>query len=64
MKTTPFTMALIYGLMGALFTYLAIKSVQDTIWNFYTILLMIIATFDFTTALRFLFYKKFIEKQK
>jgi hypothetical protein len=64
MRTSPFTMALIYGAMGALFTYLAIESAKETIWNFSTILLMIIATFDFSTAIRFIVYKKVIDKRK
>ncbi|HHY75063.1 MAG TPA: YdiK family protein [Bacillus bacterium] len=64
MKTTPYTMALIYAAMGALFTYLAIKSAQETIWNFSTVLLMLIAAFDFSTSIRFFLYKKYIQKQK
>ncbi len=64
MRTSPYTMALIYGSMGALFTYLAIQSVEESIWNFSTILLMIIATFDFSTAIRFILYKKVMDKRK
>lgn len=64
MRTSPYTMALIYVAMGALFTYLAIQSAEETIWNFSTILLMIIATFDFSTAIRFILYKKIIDKRK
>lgn len=64
MRTTPYTMALIYAAMGTLFTYLAIESAGDTIWNFSTVLLMIIATFDFTTSIRFFLYKRFTKKGK
>lgn len=64
MRTSPYTMALIYVAMGALFTYLAIQSAEETIWNFSTVLLMIIATFDFSTAIRFILYKKIIDKRK
>lgn len=64
MRTSPYTMALIYVAMGALFTYLAIESAGETIWNFSTILLMIIATFDFSTAIRYILYKKIIENRK
>lgn len=64
MRTTPYTMALIYAAMGTLFTYLAIESAQETIWNFSTVLLMIIATFDFSTSIRFFLYKKLIQKRK
>ncbi|KEF36854.1 protein of unknown function (DUF4305) [Schinkia azotoformans MEV2011] len=64
MRTSPYTMALIYGAMGALFTYLAIQSAKETIWNFSTILLMMIATFDFSTAIRFILYRRMIKKRK
>ncbi len=64
MRTSPYTMALIYVAMGALFTYLAIQSAEETIWNFSTILLMIIATFDFSTAIRFILFKKVMDKRK
>ncbi|MBA2876905.1 YdiK family protein [Thermaerobacillus caldiproteolyticus] len=59
MRTSPLHIALFYFLMGALFTYLAIQSAHETIWNFSTIVLMVIATLDFGTALRMLaFYFK------
>ena len=64
MRTSPYTMALIYAAMGALFTYLAIQSAEETIWNFSTILIMIIATFDFSTAIRFILFKKVMDKIK
>lgn len=38
--------------MGALFTYLAIESAQETIWNFSTVALMVMATLDLGMALR------------
>ncbi|MGG0241057.1 YdiK family protein [Bacillus rhizoplanae] len=57
MRTSPFVMATLYFLLGCIFTYLAITSVEDTIWNFYTILLAIMATVDFNLALRLLFSK-------
>ncbi|HHW38722.1 MAG TPA: YdiK family protein [Bacillales bacterium] len=64
MRTSPYTMALIYVAMGALFTYLAIQSAEETIWKFSTVLLMMIATFDFSTAIRFILYKKMTDKRK
>ncbi|CAG9615010.1 hypothetical protein BACCIP111899_04244 [Bacillus rhizoplanae] len=57
MRTSPFVMATLYFLLGCIFTYLAITSVEDTIWNFYTILLAVMATVDFNLALRLLFSK-------
>ncbi|WP_375781777.1 YdiK family protein [Parageobacillus toebii] len=46
--------------MGILFTYLSIQSADETIWNFFTIVLAIIATLDFGTAIRLLvlYFKK------
>ena len=57
MRNSPFVMATLYFLLGCIFTYLAITSVQDTIWNFYTLLLAVMATVDFNFALRLLFSK-------
>lgn len=57
MRNSPFVMATLYFLLGCIFTYLAITSVEDTIWNFYTLLLAIMATVDFNLALRLLFSK-------
>ncbi|MFD2360606.1 YdiK family protein [Saccharococcus thermophilus] len=38
--------------MGILFTYLSVQSAKDTIWNFFTIVLAILATLDFGAAIR------------
>ncbi|WP_368655157.1 YdiK family protein [Ornithinibacillus sp. 4-3] len=40
--------------MGIVFTYLAVNSVTDTIWNFTTVVLALIATLDFGVGIRFL----------
>jgi UPF0716 family protein affecting phage T7 exclusion len=59
MKITPLKMVFFYALMGFLFMYLAIVSVRETIWHWQTILLMLIATFDFGVAIRaYLLHKK------
>ncbi|PGZ95336.1 hypothetical protein COE51_20780 [Bacillus pseudomycoides] len=57
MRNSPFVMATLYFLLGCIFTYLAITSAQDTIWNFYTLLLSVMATVDFSLALRLIFSK-------
>ncbi|MBD8070703.1 YdiK family protein [Bacillus sp. PS06] len=58
-RTSPLLMGIIYLLMGLLFTYLAIGSVEESIWNFPTIILILFATFDFGVAIRmFLLHKK------
>lgn len=40
--------------MGILFTYMAIQSVEDTVWNVITILLALVATLDFGVGIRFM----------
>ncbi|MDL4841954.1 YdiK family protein [Aquibacillus rhizosphaerae] len=52
MRTSPLFMASLYFGMGVLFTYIAIQSVEDTIWNFITILLAFFATLDFVVSMR------------
>ncbi|WP_404447336.1 YdiK family protein [Sutcliffiella horikoshii] len=65
MKITPLRMVFFYAIMGSLFLYLAIVSVKDTIWHWHTILLMLIATFDFGVAIRsYLLHQKIKEIQE
>ncbi|MTH55571.1 DUF4305 domain-containing protein [Bacillus mangrovi] len=52
MKARPGTLAVFYLAMGALFTSLAINSSSDGMWNFLTVVMMVIATFDFAVAIR------------
>ncbi|MYL35743.1 DUF4305 domain-containing protein [Pontibacillus yanchengensis] len=52
MRTSPLLMAFLYFIMGGIFTYIAIQSVDGTIWNFITIILVIVATFDFAVCIR------------
>lgn len=54
MKTSPKAMFIIYFVMGTLFTYMAIQSTGESIWNFSTIILAIIATLDFGVGFRML----------
>lgn len=49
---SPFFMSTIYFIMGAIFTYIAVQSVEETIWNFTTIILAVVATFDFAVGIR------------
>ena len=53
MKSEP----LFYFLMGILFTYFAVDSADDGIWDVTTMLFILIATFDFGTAIRSLLKK-------
>jgi hypothetical protein len=52
MRTSPMVMASLYFGMGILFTYIAIQSAEDTIWNFMTLLLAFFATLDFAVTVR------------
>lgn len=47
-------MALLYFILGILFTYMAIQNAQETIWNPITILLAVVATIDFAVGFRYL----------
>jgi hypothetical protein len=51
-KVSPFRMGMMYFTLGAIFTYLATKFATPTLWNFATIFLAIMATFDFVLAMR------------
>jgi len=53
-KTSPGLMAFIYIAMGILFTNLAIKWADETIWNASTLALAAIAALDFGVGIRFL----------
>jgi uncharacterized membrane protein YoaK (UPF0700 family) len=54
MRVTARTMALIYFAMGIVFIYFAVRYAEDTVWNFLTILLALIATLDIATSIRYL----------
>ncbi|MEH7384543.1 YdiK family protein [Bacillus sp. JJ1521] len=51
-RTSPFVMGIFYTLLGAFFTYIAITNATQSVWNFSTVLLALIATFDFGMAIR------------
>lgn len=52
MKTSPVMMGVIYAIMGTMFTFLAIQTGEGNIWNASSILLMLIAAFDFYIAIK------------
>lgn len=52
MRTSPKVMANVYFIMGILFLFMATQSAGETVWNFSTMLLAIIATLDFGVAIR------------
>ncbi len=57
-------MASLYFGMGVVFTYIAVQSVEDTIWNFMTILLAFFATLDFVVAFRLIGLHLRVKKSK
>ncbi|HLR74154.1 MAG TPA: YdiK family protein [Virgibacillus sp.] len=52
MKISPFRMAIFYFLLGILFTYLAIDSVDGSSWNVITFIFAGFATLDFGVGIR------------
>ncbi|MGN8647981.1 YdiK family protein [Gracilibacillus sp. HCP3S3_G5_1] len=52
MRISPLRSAFFYIALGALFTYIAIQSAEETVFNFFTILLATFATIDFVVAVR------------
>jgi len=65
MKFSPKIGAIIYIVMGILFTYFATLTAGETIWNMPTVLLMIFATFEFGVAIRLLMiHFRFKKKNK
>ncbi|GIO28120.1 YdiK family protein [Ornithinibacillus bavariensis] len=54
MRFTARTMALIYFAMAIVFIYFAVRYADETVWNFLTIFLAVIATLDIVTGIRYL----------
>jgi hypothetical protein len=52
MRQTPLVSGFLYLLLAVLFTYFAIKNVQEDGWGFFSYLLIILATFDFGSGLK------------
>ncbi|MDQ0202167.1 YdiK family protein [Neobacillus ginsengisoli] len=65
MRRSPLFSGFIYLLLGSLFTYFAIQDVQKSGWSFFSYLLVVLATFDFGSGIRMIFfYIKFKDKLK
>ncbi|WP_456276963.1 YdiK family protein [Bacillus sp. AK128] len=64
MRTSPFLMGILYFGMGIIFTVLAIQSKTEDIWSFPTILLIVVATFDFGVGIRMFALNKKIKQIK
>ncbi|WP_066191384.1 YdiK family protein [Gracilibacillus timonensis] len=64
MRISPLRSAIFYFALGILFTFLAIRFVEDTVFNFFTILLVIFATIDFVLAIRLVGLHRRIKQEK
>ncbi len=51
-------MAILYFLMGALFTYMGFQYAEETVFNPLTILLLLVAALDFFVGFRYIKRKK------
>jgi hypothetical protein len=54
MRRTPLFSGIMYIILALLFTYFAIEHVNEEGWGFFSILFVILATFDFGSGLRLL----------
>lgn len=55
MRQSPLFSGIIYIILGILFTMFAIQDIQEHgEWGFFTYLLIILATFDFGSGIRFI----------
>jgi hypothetical protein len=65
MRRSPLFSGFIYILLGCLFTYFAAQDVQQNGWSFFSYLLVFLATFDFGTGLKVIFFTyKYKDKLK
>lgn len=56
MRQSALFSGLIYLCLGCLFTYFAIQDMQTGGWDIFTILLVILATFDIGSGLKMIFF--------
>lgn len=65
MKRTPLFSGIIYVILGIIFTLFAIQNVNaDGGWGFFSILLVILATFDLGSGFRMINMHFKLKKQK
>ena len=65
MRRSPLFSGIIYIVLGCLFTYFAIEDVTLNGWGFFSYLLVILATFDFGSGIRMIFfYNRYKDKIK
>lgn len=65
LRQTPLFSGIVYLLLGVLFTFFAIQNInEDEGWGFFTILLIILATFDLGSGIRMILIHFHLKKQK
>lgn len=68
MRRTPLISGVIHIILACLFTYFAIDNVNEYGWDFFSYVLVLLATFDFGTGLRLVALhfklKKILQQQK
>jgi hypothetical protein len=64
MRQSPLISGLIYLFLGILFTYFAVQDVQSSGWGIFSIMLVILATFDLGSGLKMLLFIFFSNKGK
>jgi hypothetical protein len=52
MKPSPLLSGILHIVLACLFTYFAIGNVNEYGWDFFSILLVLLATFDFGSGIR------------
>jgi len=62
MRQSPLGSGILYLLLAALFTYFAIQNVQEGGWDFFSYLLVILATFDLGSGLKMIAFHFKIKK--
>lgn len=68
MRRSPLISGVIHMVLASLFTYFAIINVNDYGWDFFSYILILLATFDFGTGIRLVGLhfriKKIIQQKK
>lgn len=63
MRRSPLFSGIIYLMLGVLFTYFAVQNVQESGWGIFSILLVILATFDFGSGVKMILVSFLINKR-
>jgi hypothetical protein len=63
MRRSPLFSGIIYLFLGVLFTYFAVQNVQESGWGIFTILLAVLATFDFGSGVKMILVSFLINKR-